>query len=772
MPRPVQDKAYTTFLNGIITETTGIKAPENAVADMDNLDLNPKGIVKRRLGLKQEVGGETIDDRFDTSRYVTWASSALSGPYSVLPTVGDNIAYQSDRAVTAHLWPNPNGRTDLNLLVVQIGNALYIRDADQETISAYLEDPSRLAENFKTLDHPTEGLVFKTSSVVAARTPLQSAVGFGRIWFTSPAVVPFYLEYSKNDNGLVWLRPVGSAENSVAGFGDYFGKLQMRDYNGVKDFLRITENPTTITPEHIYNLQNQGWDQADHIAVYFADQSNYPSNAQQWVLGKDANDDFDPSLLVKQDFGNSPAPKGRAIIDVLLGDRGTAFDDPFDDVVLDPPQNEPSSTGFRTVAFYAGRLWLAGDANASRPNGVYYSKTIRNVTDAAVFMQENDPTSEEFTDLLDTDGGVFYLTEAVKIQKLVPYSAGLLVFAENGIWYVYGGNGGSFTATSISLERISTVGCVGAGTVVQTEQGVGFWSENSIQMATLPSQGTVPVVVDLASEKIFSLYSTIPLKARANASGVFDRGTKKIIWSYLSFDTVGATDQACYNRMLIFDTRTAAFSRYSFVVGASIGNRYYNGAAIPLKAKVTVNGDDVALSIKLLLLCGEEDRIRVGELAGVDYHDYGGTLAGLPSDIPLQNYDSFLQTHDETLSDLQRYKNTTYVHSFFRRTETGFELSGDSLVAIHESGCQVVARWDWHNTSSGGRWSSPQRAYRYRRPYQPTDEDDTFDTGESLVYTKLKVRGKGRAVSFRYTSEEGKDFQLLGFSVAYSANGV
>ena len=43
--------------------------------------------------------------------------------------------------------------------------------------------------------------------------------------------------------------------------------------------------------------------------------------------------------------------------------------------------------------------------------------------------------------LLDTDGGVIRIPDAVKIQRLYAYQNSLFVFAENGAWQIAGVDG-------------------------------------------------------------------------------------------------------------------------------------------------------------------------------------------------------------------------------------------------------------------------------------------------------------------------------------------
>ena len=780
MARATQDKGYRTFVNGLITEATGLTFPENSCRDIDNCDIELKGTVRRRLGLNEEPGGYSMNvgELDDTTN----SGSVLAGPYSRLPTVSETCD-KTQIAVTVHPWPQPGG-ADLNFIVFQVGNRVFVQDWDNEAVS----DPSAIAEHVTgpssfLLDDVTNGLVYNTSHIEAAKTPLQGTPGLGRLWMTSPSHIPFYLDYNPVTKVLD-LRPIGYDAADVL---TLYGRLDIRDFNGVQDGEAIQNNPIVLSAKHKYNLYNQGWTDVQ-IVPYQASQGNYPNNTQQWILGKDSSDNFDPALLVKQDFGNSPAPKGRAILHALFGDRDGAFAG----IAFANAEDEKADTSFTACAFYAGRVWLAGERNLKRQNGVYFSRTIQKVQDAGTLMQENDPTSEHFSDLLATDGGVIYITEAQRILRMVPFGAGLLVMATNGIWFVYGGQGG-FTATNYSVEKVSATGIIGASTVAATEQQVVFFAENSIHVVALPENGVIPAVVDIAEKKVFSYYGLINRAARERANACYDAISKKVFWSWQDQDPEDQT--GLYDRMLILDSRTGAFTKYSFTVD---NVDYFGNSVVFPKRSITrpqnlenvvtaTNGtvihategnvvafvdasdeDEFLNSVKVVILDGTAEAIRIAEFYDINFRDYR-TM----SNYAVQNYISYVVTGDEILEDMQRNKQATFLHSYFNRTETGFELaSDDSVIAVRVSGCTVVAQWDWHNTGSGHRWSAAQRAYRYRRPYTPVDENDEFDTGEEIVYTKLKIRGKGKALTLRYESEEQKDFQLLGFSVAFTANGV
>ncbi len=718
---------------------------------------------------------------------------ALYGVEADLPDV--NVADEAF-AISTHSWVAPNGNGNKAFQVFQIGNTLFFRDANQESVSNAVDTDVPFVSQSMAFDGIGTGFIYNMSSSQAAQVKLQSATGFGRIWFTSRAVIPFYAELDE-DGTSIRLRAVGTREGT-SGIEAIVGQRLIRDLVGVDDGLETDETPGTLSSEHLYNLLNQGWP-SDHINTYFTDSGNYPSNAQQWFFGKTSTESFDPSKLIAQDFGASQCAKGRFLLDALLGDRDGrphAVSGITSPITFNDGQDVTSESGWEAAAFYAGRLWLAGEINSKRPCCVYASKTLEGVDDAGKFFQQGDPSAEHLSALVATDGLYIPIPEAGNIRKLVPFGSGLVVLADKGIWFIYGRQGG-FTANNFSVEKISATGTVSPGTVIPTDRAVLYWAENSVHQVVFSDESNsayLPSVQDIGQQTIFKYYQRIPRASRIAASSCYDPISKKAFWFWLSDgdEAKANTYQNLYNKALIFDTRTNAFTVYSF--DAQDSNPLFGVAAAFARQTPTrptiyepvydstfetvldsnddvvygpdgslaVSANELTASLKLVLVSSVDEGLRIAEFASLSFVDFDG-FAGVES----SESTAFIVTGDETLGDLQRFKQATYVHSFFLRTETGFYPDQTPKRA---SGCTLRARWDWTNSAIANRWSDSQNAYRYRKPYAPPSFEDTFDTGEEILYTRLKARGKGRALSLKYESVAGKDFRLLGYSIPYTVN--
>jgi len=80
----------------------------------------------------------------------------------------------------------------------------------------------------------------------------------------------------------------------------------------------------------------------------------------------------------------------------------------------------------------------------------------------------------------------------------------------------------------------------------------------------------------------------------------------------------------------------------------------------------------------------------------------------------------------------------------------------------------LTAKFDFAIDDDSGKWSTPQQAFKYstlRLNKAVTEDNYPY----SVVDTRLRVRGSGRVVVYRYESEAGKDFELIGRVTSFTA---
>ena len=797
MARGAISQPYKNVSGGFITEATGLTFPPNTAADLLNIDLSIDGSARRRLGLDLEPNGG------DTASPGTHAQT-----YPIL---------------TVHEWEAVAGDPSLNFIVVQVGAKLHVYNRAvtpmSETSTSITKIETPRIDILSNLLYGPDLEPFSSFNFPLEWHPLQSTSGDGRLWMTSEVTHPFYLEYD-NDAASPTYRHITAYK--VGKYYDGTEKyLAIRDFSGYDEENRsVTELPTVLTDEHYYNLISRGWHDsvmADwNTTTVDGYPGTWPALGMVWFLGKDSGGDFRSDALIKYKF-TSDAPMGNLLLDPLTGTiLNPEAKDPegYDNSLLSgqlatyaalqarslvSPYPE-SRRSFRACAWFAGRLWLAGLQNSRHYSGLYFSQVVNSPEQASVFHSANNPTDENFPDVLETDGGVIYIKDADSIERMIPAGIGMLVIARNGVWFVRGGEVG-FSATTYAVDRISSVGTTGPATVIEYEGSVFYWSTGGVYQVQF-NNGIAIASQPVTDQTIRKFFKAIPFKGKERAHGFVDELSKRIIWHYYDGEYEERQALTCYNRALIYDLRLGAWTKYTLpgdnplsrTSCPSQGFAKKESDLVTLTENVTLNDGttnvtlndgttlvtvddelayyDAVSNVKVVILQKDttaglaDSRPVMAEYHDLTFYDFT-RLTGEPID-----YNSLIVTAPDVVTDPMRYKQATYVHSYFRKTERGFNIADDGqLVADFPSSALIRGRWDWHTSDAGNRWTNQQQAYTWsRRYYAPTNIGSDFDTGEQVVYTKRKIRGKGRALSLSYESESGKDMQLLGYSTDITSN--
>lgn len=206
MSRGKTQKLYRTFVKGLITEAGFLTYPEDASIDELNTVIHKKGNRSRRLGLDYEKNSTPI----------------------TLPNTNNTSVS------TEYFWRAPDNESGLNFLVVQVGRYLYFFDSSVEPLSNGLKSFTVNLNDFKAAT--------ATSNQVK-QTHVSMASGKGYLFVASQYIEPFTVDYDAATDSIKTIKVI----------------IQMRDFDGVSDGLANDEEPTTLSKEHNYNLQNQGW---------------------------------------------------------------------------------------------------------------------------------------------------------------------------------------------------------------------------------------------------------------------------------------------------------------------------------------------------------------------------------------------------------------------------------------------------------------------------------------------------------------------------------
>lgn len=747
-----QDKVFVNFTGGLNTEATPLNFPENSAQALDNFDLFVTGEVKRRLG-------------------VDFEAAHLIRPETTSST---NI---SSYAVATHEWKSANGSSDLNFLVVQIGLKLFFHNLGDEPLSGTLRGTLNLEP-------------FKTTGSAETRV-LSVAFGEGVMVAGHSDIEPVLVEYDEDDDSF-----------SVRAIN-----IKIRDFDGIEEDLDTDERPSSLTSEHRYNLRNQGWPttatvnrvprgsrgvlrNVDPITYTRSNIGVYPSNADIFYAAKaEAAQDaevlgtFSPWALEHDYFGNTPAPKGHFILDA------------FNQFRVFPKYTKSTNRRPNTLGFYAGRAWYAGVPDPKYTGEIYFSQSLTSSDNVGLCYQEYDPTSEDLNALLATDGGTIRIAGIGEVLAMEEVGSDLIIISNNGVWAISGGEAsGNFQADSFSVRKVSDQGAIGRRTIIVAESVLIWWGEGGIWAMSRSEIDGSPQVDRITRNSIQTFYDSLSVSSKKLARGLYDNFSKKIYWLFNDTeDYDGSTDRFQYNRALILDTTLGSFYTYTFadldnnspwiadILSKAPGSRSTIGFNIFQGEDNIVEDSDNIIQdlvfetfseVKLKFLTFVENEngtfsYTFSDFKDNTFHDWKtwdqekNDINGLGA-----SYDSFIQTGWNTFDDLLRDKTITHLTSFFNRTEQGYKDTSTNNIVEFDFPSSAFMQLRWEFTEQDiGRWSNPIQAYRLRQSYIPQDSVDPFDYGYTVVSSKLRTRGKGTAFSVRYSSEEGKDLQLLGFAV-------
>lgn len=192
------------FTKGLITESTGLNFPENAATDTDNCTFTLIGDVTRREGINYEAN----------------KSFPIGSPIG--------------QAINTYKWNNVGGDGLTQIVVEQVGSNLYFFLSSSASIAVPLSS-TRLA----TVVDVSQFIVI--NGVFDPTVECQFTDGNGYLFIYHPNCDPFYCSYA---NGVI-------TPNMIT--------IQIRDFVGIPEGTPDNLRPLTLSTEHKYNLQNQGW---------------------------------------------------------------------------------------------------------------------------------------------------------------------------------------------------------------------------------------------------------------------------------------------------------------------------------------------------------------------------------------------------------------------------------------------------------------------------------------------------------------------------------
>lgn len=206
MANTPQQAVENNFVGGLNTDASGLNFPENACSDADNTVFSITGRVDRRLGMDYETNFQL------------------------------NTVNSLSSAINTYKWNNVAGDGLTQIVVNQIGGTLYFYVSSASNITSPLS--SQLLNSTVNISTFTAlGGSFDPT------IECEFTDGNGYLFGFHPNCDPFYCTYNS-----------GSQTITATVI-----TVQIRDFLGVNDGLALGTRPPTLSPEHNYNLVNQGW---------------------------------------------------------------------------------------------------------------------------------------------------------------------------------------------------------------------------------------------------------------------------------------------------------------------------------------------------------------------------------------------------------------------------------------------------------------------------------------------------------------------------------
>lgn len=712
MPNYTQ-RVANTFIKGLVTEAGELTFPENASVDELNCELFRDGSRRRRKGIQFEAG-------------------AVGSTFSVIET---SMVHTGE-------WRNVGNEANKDYLVIQIGASLFFYNKSNFPYSG------------QEVTGSIDLTLYQISGAQAAfaRCEFTSILGF--LVVVSSAIEPIYID---KDLNVVQITP----------------KIRDFEWLGDRTTYETLLATASVSQARKYDTANTGWSGtlgAAALTTYTTAKSGYPPLTHPWYSGKDSSGNFSVAEWEKIYSGSSVIGNGRYILNLFSRNRSSVSG-------ITGLTTETETTRFKAVTSFSSRVFFGGLTNSKNAGSVYFTQILTDIKNINNFFQTNDPTAEDISDLLDTDGGVIVIPGASNIIKLYAYRNSLFVFAENGVWQIKGVDD-VFSPAAYSIGQVSEVGIASASTFTAAEGVPFWWSKHGIHTLSFDQFGTAKEE-NLTISTVQTFWNQIDNNAKLTAIAEYDRVNKKVFWLYKNN---GEEINSKFNKVLILDIMLQAFYPWKFEdTGPStdyvIGLSFYSGFGNNEVAFNVVSGADnviddtnevvadilapLANSATSIVFLGRDTSTNQMKMAFTDSNSF--------VDWGSQSYSSYAETGYDFVGDLTLKKTSPYITMYLRETETGWQGTEETgYTPIQDSSLLVSAYWDFRKEPS----SAPQQAYR-RKPLVLVDSENlgTYQSNETVVTSRLKVRGKGRSLRIRIESEAGKDFIYLGHGLIADVAG-
>ncbi len=820
MPQQPNPTVENHFIAGLKTEFTGLNFPENAATDTQNCVFSLIGDVTRRGGINYEANNvlKPIAQSSVAMSSYRWKNVGGDGQTQMLvQQIGITLYFYLTTAATPAAPVSTTLLTStINLLNFQaMGNTDNVSQIECQFTdgNGYLIVFHKSLDPFSCTYNPTLNTVTQSSITMVIRDQvgipevgvpdsfrpttltsehsynlLNQGWTFGSGWSGNGTANNGQPGVGWPNIGYSWTFPITSQTNTTSvsngsviivqgngvnpgGFNEgctvigtvtsyvtpftsmtisVFQSNHPGDSFGVYSGGTFFSNPNEVIS---LTLGNVGFIDAWHSAI-----ANYPSNADVWWLYKGTTASATTVSGVTTTITNETFLPQQT----LSGVQPNIFAAPKGFFTLNPWRQQRSAvSGVASItdiittarpstgAWYQGRVFYAGVNSSQQATGdepyttwtenIYFSKIVELSTDFGKCCQVNDPTSQDRFAILPSDGGVITIQGCGSIYKLFALRFGLLVFASNGVWFIGGSTGVGFAANDYTITKISSIEALSGTSFIDVMGLPMFWNAEGIyevgpsqQPGSAHSPDIQLDVKNLTLGSILNFYNKIPPVSKAFARGDYDQINYVIQWCYRSTSESGISNRYSYDTILNFNTVTKAFYVYKLPTNPIVSDVKWIqnpggiGQVDPIFKYLTQDG--------------------LGNITFSEENDFTRYLDFFSFDNIGQNYTSFFTTGYKLAGQALRKFEVPYVY-FFSRNPGGNAYTFQSI-------------WDYAGTGNSGRWSTIQRV---------TNSTTDF----SMLYRRLRVRGRGMAMQIKISSIQGQPFDLMGWSVwSYTNTGI
>ena len=753
-----------------------------------------KGLITEAAELTFPEGASVDELNCDLRRDGT-RRRRLGAVYESNNTLSSYTLLDSEIIATGD-WINVGGNADLEFLVLQKGSTLYFYNKGALPYSAQVETNS-----VNLSSHEQSG------SNGAGTAKCQFTSIKGNLVVSSPEINTIAIVY----------------DSTAETFTTTEISFKVRDFEFQGDTSTYFENESSPSNDRKYDAQNAGWNTGNGAPTDLTKRLTHP-----WFAGKDSSNNYSSSEWEKIYGGTTLTANGHYILDFFTKNRGSASG-----LTGLTKMTDTETSRFRSCVSFSGRVFYAGVDSAENAGTILFSKIVDTVDDLGICHQQNDPTAEYESDLLDSDGGVIRIPDAVKIQKLYAYQNSLFVFAENGVWQISGVDG-VFRASSFSVNRITRVGILQPETFVEAEGVPFWWSRFGIHTLTTDDVSGQGKEQNLTIPTVQTFWDAIDPDAKLKVTAVYDGINKRIYWGY---PDASETVESKINNFLILDIPLQAFfpwkiSDQTSNTDAVVGLAFFSGyGARPLELDVLSNSsaDDVLTSsggtdvnagsfvtstVYIIKTAGNTDFTAVGAANNNVGTVFTATGAGSGTGVATTANDvtstqiSTSTTGDPAIILICRDGATNKITmgaftsigfldwgdtNYSSFAETGYDFIGDAVTKKNApyivTYCRLTETGFTGNPTAGfesirpsslkvsAAWDfaenfgTSQQVYRLKFPVIPNQNDLTdFDYPEDVITSRVKILGHGRSMRIKYESEQGKDFLLLGWGMIQGRN--